>query len=76
MRHDSPQSTDLPQAAVEALWKGHVIEAMKIVRRERDIELKESKDQVDALVRSQQVLQRKLRRRRHEQRKPFSASAG
>jgi hypothetical protein len=60
MRPDLPQSTDLPQAAVEALWKGNVIEAIKIVRLERDIELKESKDQVDAYVRSQPVLQRKL----------------
>jgi hypothetical protein len=60
MGHDSPQSIDLPRAAVEALWKGNVIEAIKVVRLERDIELKESKDQVDAYVRSQPVLQRKL----------------
>jgi hypothetical protein len=60
MKHDSAQSTDLPQAAVEALWKGNVIEAIKIVRLERGTELKVSKDQVDAYVRSQPMLQRKL----------------
>ncbi len=60
MRHQLPQSTDLPRAAVEALWKGNVIEAIKIVRLERDIELKEAKDQVDAYVKSQPALQHKL----------------
>jgi ribosomal protein L7/L12 len=60
MRNDSVQSTDLPQAAVEAVWKGNTIEAIKIVRLERDIELKEAKDQVDAYVRNQPALQHKL----------------
>lgn len=60
MRHQLPQSTDLPQAAVEALWKGNVIEAIKIVRLERDVELKQAKDQVDAYVKSQPALQHKL----------------
>ena len=60
MRYQLPHSTDLPQTAVEALWKGNVIEAIKIVRLERDIELKEAKDQVDAYVKSQPALQHKL----------------
>jgi len=60
MRRELPPSTDLPQAAVEALWKGNVIEAIKIVRLERDVELKEAKDQVDAYLKSQPSLQHRL----------------
>lgn len=60
MRNGSSQSIDLPQAAVNAIWKGNTIEAIKIVRLEREIELKEAKDQVDAYVRSQPALQHKL----------------
>jgi len=60
MRHQLPPSTDLPQAAVEALWKGNVIEAIKIVRLERDVELKAAKDQVDAYLKGQPALQHRL----------------
>lgn len=58
--NDSSQSAGLPQAAVDALWKGNVIEAIKIVRLERNIGLKESKDHVDAYLRGQPALQQKL----------------
>ena len=61
MRTDSAQSTDLPQTAIDAIWKGNTIEAIKIVRLEQNIGLKEAKDQVDTYVRSQPALQHKLR---------------
>jgi hypothetical protein len=34
------RSSELPKAAVEALWQGNVIEAIKVVRQERTIGLK------------------------------------
>lgn len=40
------RSSDLPKAAIEALRQGNVIEAIKIVRQERNIGLKEAKEQV------------------------------
>lgn len=60
MTNDSSHSVDLPQAAVEALWKGNAIEAIKIVRLEQDIGLEESKGQVDAYVRRHPGLQHRL----------------
>ena len=49
-----------PQAAVAALEQGNTIEAIKIVRLERDLGLKESKDLVDAYLKSRPDLQRRL----------------
>ena len=43
------RSTNFPKAAIEALWQGNVIEAIKVVRQERNIGLKEAKEVVDAL---------------------------
>jgi ribosomal protein L7/L12 len=43
----------LPAAAVSALQRGNKIEAIKIVRQERNIGLKEAKDAVDEYLRSQ-----------------------
>ena len=50
----------LPPAAVSALWKGQIIEAVKVVRLERNIDLKDAKDQVDAYLRRQPVLKKKV----------------
>jgi hypothetical protein len=61
MRNDSSHSVDLPQAAIEALWKGNALEAINIVRLERDIGLEEAKDQVDAYVRCHPALQHRLK---------------
>ena len=47
----------LSAAAISALHQGDKIEAIKIVREERNIGLKEAKDAVDAFVRSQPSLQ-------------------
>jgi ribosomal protein L7/L12 len=60
MTNDSSHSVNLPQAAVEAIWKGNAIEAIKIVRLEQDIGLEDAKDQVDAYVRLHPALQHRL----------------
>jgi hypothetical protein len=54
------RSPDLPKAAVEALWQGNVIEAIKVVRLERNIGLKEAKDLVEAYIASQPALKKKI----------------
>jgi ribosomal protein L7/L12 len=50
----------IPQAAVSALWRGNAIEAIRLVRQEQHIGLKEAKDQVDAYLRSQPILKKKM----------------
>jgi ribosomal protein L7/L12 len=50
-------SAALPTAAISALHQGNKIEAIKIVREERNIGLKEAKDSVEDYVRSQPALQ-------------------
>lgn len=50
----------LPQAAVTALWRGHVVEAIKLVCVEQNIGLKEAKEQVEAYVQTQQVLRKQI----------------
>lgn len=47
----------LSAAAISALHQGNKIEAIRIVREEQDIGLKEAKDAVDDYVRSQPALQ-------------------
>ena len=50
----------IPDSAVAALEQGNKIEAIKIVRMERALGLKESKDVVDAYVRSNPRLEQAL----------------
>jgi ribosomal protein L7/L12 len=50
----------LPAAAIAALHEGRKIDAIKIVRRERGVELKEAKQAVDSYVRSQPALEAAL----------------
>jgi len=50
----------LSTAAISALHLGNKIEAIKIVREERNIGLKEAKDAVEDYVRSQPALQSSL----------------
>lgn len=50
----------LSEAAVAALWRGHVIEAITLVRNDQQVDLKEAKASVDAYLRSQPALQRRL----------------
>jgi hypothetical protein len=60
MSNKSRRSPDLPKAAVDALWQGNVIEAIKVVRLEHNVGLKEAKEQVDAYIGSQPALKKKL----------------
>jgi ribosomal protein L7/L12 len=60
MTQEPTQSSTLSNAAVEMLWRGNVIEAIKVVRAERNLGLKEAKDLVDVYIRSQPSLRQKL----------------
>jgi len=60
MTQEPTQSSTLPPAAVELLWRGDVIEAIKLVRAERKLGLKEAKDLVDSYIRSQPSLRQKM----------------
>ena len=60
MTTEPTQSSMLPNAAVEMLWRGDVIAAIKVVRAERNLGLKEAKDLVDAYIRSQPSLRQKM----------------
>lgn len=50
----------LPQSAVAALWRGQVIEAVKLVRSEHNIGLKEAKEHVEAYVQTQPALRTRI----------------
>ena len=56
----SRHSSDLPKAAIEALRHGNLIGAIRVVRHERNIGLKEAKEQVEAYIASQPVLKKKI----------------
>ncbi|MEP7151180.1 MAG: 50S ribosomal protein L7/L12 [Nitrospira sp.] len=60
MTNEQAPSAELPAAAVEALRQGNKIEAIKLVRVEHDIGLKESKDSVEAYLRAQPALLQQL----------------
>jgi len=59
---DSHAGTEmqLPSAAIAALQQGNKIEAIKIIRQERGIGLKEAKDAVDRYVQGDPLLQSKF----------------
>lgn len=54
------RSSDLPKTAVEALRHGNMIEAIKVVRKERNIGLKAAKDVVETYIASQPALKKKM----------------
>lgn len=60
MTNTSRRSPDLPKTAVEALWHGNVIEAITVVRQQRNIGLKEAKGLVDAYIASDPALKKKM----------------
>jgi ribosomal protein L7/L12 len=60
MTFDTTQSSTLSNAAVEMLWRGDVIAAIKVVCAERNLGLKEAKDLVDAYIRSQPSLRQNM----------------
>ena len=57
---------NLPAAAVAALHEGRKIDAIRIVRQERGVDLKAAKDAVDAYIDSQPGLQASLSPRQSE----------
>jgi len=71
MTNGPPQSPALPQTAIAALEQGNTIEAIKIVRLEHDLGLKESKDLVEACLKSRPDLQRRLEAAQAESRQGF-----
>jgi ribosomal protein L7/L12 len=54
------EEAGLPPTAIEALRKGNKVEAIKIVRLERNLGLKEAKDLVEDYVRRDPALKRRL----------------
>ncbi len=71
MTNGPPPSPALPQTAIAQLEQGNTIEAIKIVRLERELGLKESKDLVDAYLKSRPDLQRRLEAAQAEARQGF-----
>jgi hypothetical protein len=57
-------SREPPAAALDALTKGHKIEAIKIVRQQWGIGLKEAKDAVDGYVAARPDLTAQIRQAR------------
>jgi len=53
---DPPSCRGLPHAAVTALWRGRIVDAVKLVRVEQNIGSKEAEDQVHAYLRTQPTL--------------------
>jgi len=60
MSNKPRRSSGLPKAAVEALWQGNVIEAIKAVRQERNIGLNEAKEAVEIYIASEPALKKKM----------------
>ena len=60
MANKPRRSPDFPKAATEALWQGNVIEAIKVVRQERNIGLKEAKEAVEMYIASEPALKKKM----------------
>ncbi len=58
----------LPPLAVSALMKGQKIEAIKIVREERRIELTEAKEVIEEYIRSDPLIQAELKNVRRNSR--------
>ena len=71
MTNGPPQSPAFSQTALAALEQGNTIEAIKIVRLERDLGLKESKDLVEAYLKSRPDLQRRVEAVQAEAREGF-----
>ena len=51
MTNEPTPPSGLSPAAIAALWKGQMIEAIKVVRQEQNLGLKEAKDAVEAYLR-------------------------
>ena len=62
----SATDPSIPETAVAALERGSMIEAIKIVRTERGLGLKESKDAVDGYLRNNPEMRQRLSERSSE----------
>ena len=71
MTETSREDAGLSSAAIAALQKGNKIEAIKIVRVERNLGLKEAKDYVEDYVRRDPSLKRKMEEVQAEAKKGF-----
>ncbi len=60
-RERTSETTDLPPLAVSALLEGRKIEAIKIVRKELGVDLKEAADAVEAYIQRDPVIQETLK---------------
>lgn len=60
MAHKLHRAQDFPKAAVEALRRGDLIEAIKVVRQERGIGFQEAKAEVEGYLVSQPALKKKM----------------
>ena len=54
------RGADFPKAAVETLRRGNLIDAIKIVRQERNIGFKEAKEAVEVYIASQPAIKKKM----------------
>lgn len=54
---NEPVKASLSEAAISALQRGNKIEAIKLIREERGLGLKEAKDEVEDYLRTQPALQ-------------------
>ncbi|CUS35212.1 hypothetical protein [Candidatus Nitrospira nitrificans] len=54
------RASDFPKAAVDALQRGDLIEAIKVVRQERHIGFNEAKGEVEVYLASQPALKKKM----------------
>lgn len=71
MANGPPHHPAFPPTAIPALEQGKTIEAIKIIRLECGLGLKESKDLVDAYLKSRPDLQRRLESAQAEGRQGF-----
>ena len=60
MATEPAHTSTLSNAAVELLWRGDMIGAIKVVRQERNTGLNESRNMVDAYIASQPALKKKM----------------
>jgi ribosomal protein L7/L12 len=66
MNETSPKDPGLPTAVIEAIRQGKKVEAIKLLRVEQNIELKEAKERVEDYVRHDPWLQRSLQQSQSE----------
>lgn len=61
MTHMPGQVPDLPQKALEALWRGERSEAIEQVQLERNLGVEEARELVATYIMSQPALQRRMK---------------